>query len=257
MNTLLFCRSNLSDNLLYEKHENGHLLKIFKLQEDYASIYRLKSIMKDDEKTVYQRHLDEIYNIIGDEKALIVCNETKDIKNAELSSKNWKVISVKSHGSNEYLEYKNVICLIALNRSPKHIKLLKEYGFDDETIRSTCVQDIYQTVCRSAIRDNSQTDMVRVFLLDDVAEKIAHYFTGCTIDRSLMLEKSVRKVSDNTKVKISDSMLGKKKSNTHRTKISLSRKITNLKKKIELNDGNVKEYEIEVSRLQKKYNTLH
>lgn len=106
-----------------------------------------------------------VSKIVGDERFLLVANN--DYKGPLLALPNVKQIPVDSKGMNEYQDYSTIVHLTALNREPKHQRMLNQLGIDDSTIRqSTGYEVLYQNIMRTALRDKDSKQIVNVICAD-------------------------------------------------------------------------------------------
>ena len=71
-----------------------------------------------------------------------------------------------AHGLNEYQTYRNVFFAAALNREPKHYKMLMDLGFSSKRIQQSALEVAYQGTMRSALRDFDSDARVRVIVPD-------------------------------------------------------------------------------------------
>ena len=114
----------------------------------------------------------------GNEQLLYVSNN--DRKSVLDQKRNVKKISIHSHGLNDYRDYKAMYFSAALNRTPKHLKVLKNLGFDMEQIRTAESHEItYQSVMRTSLRNESCDDLVRLVVPDkSTAERLVLLIEG-------------------------------------------------------------------------------
>ena len=112
------------------------------------------------------------------EPFLYVSNNDRESQLDEML--NVKKISVYSHGLNEYRDYKSMYFSAALNRTPKHLKVLKHLGFDMEQIRTAEAHEItYQSVMRTSLRNETCDDLVRLVVPDkSTAERLVSLIDG-------------------------------------------------------------------------------
>ena len=109
---------------------------------------------------------------------------------------NVKKISVHSHGLNEYRDYKSMYFSAALNRTPKHLKVLKHLGFDMEQIRTAEAHEItYQSVMRTSLRNELCDGLVRLVVSDkSAAERLVSLIDGSHIVQIGDLDKYLKSV---------------------------------------------------------------
>jgi hypothetical protein len=137
---------------------------------------------------------ENVANKFGNEPFLYVSNKDRKSKLDEML--NVKKISVHSHGLNDYRDYKAMYFSAALNRTPKHLKVLKHLGFDMEQIRTAESHEItYQSVMRTSLRNELCDDLVRLVVSDkSAAERLVSLIDGSHIVQIGDLDKYLKSV---------------------------------------------------------------
>jgi hypothetical protein len=173
-----FSEHQLQGQLRLNKHKNGNLLNITYLQE-YSYSKKQGGKKLDNGLTIREDAIQKALNHFKNDKVLCVVN--KDDK--KLIPEAWTDCPVVSHGLNSYQDYTQMYFGAALNRTPKHIKMLEEYGIDSGFIlRCTTHEVVYQNVSRTALRDPDNKIPCDVIVQDRLmAEALARLYPNCTI----------------------------------------------------------------------------
>lgn len=102
-------------------------------------------------ETILVQMENQIVDLVGERDFLLVANNDYNGKLSKLS--NAVRIPVVSKGMNEFTDHTMIVHLPALNREPKHTKILNQLGICSETIaQSTAYETLYQNVMRTALR---------------------------------------------------------------------------------------------------------
>src|SRR5262249_20318828 len=87
-------------------------------------------------------------------------------------------IPAVAHGLNDYQSYMNVFFGAALNREPKHNRMLQDLGFSPKCIQQASMEVVYQGTMRSALRDFTSRAIVRVIVPDLPTARYLHRHIG-------------------------------------------------------------------------------
>jgi hypothetical protein len=163
-----------------KEYRNGHLLELTWLHE--------KPWTKTDADRISYGMTRHELNIaladkeFGDMPVLGVVNNS----HKEHFPIEWVRCPVIAHGVNIYSDYKAIYFGAALNRTPRHNKMLTDFGIDKEWItRATAHEVMHQCVMRTALRDSNNTDVVKVVVADKpMADELARLFPGCSVNPS-------------------------------------------------------------------------
>lgn len=137
-------------------------------------------------ETILVQMENEIVDLVGQRDFLLVANNDYRGKLSKLS--NAVRIPVVSKGMNEFTEHAVIVHLPALNREPKHTKMLNQLGICSETIaQSTAYETLYQNVMRTALR-LPDSDQVVDIIVPSKGE--ADFLVG------MFGEAEVRKIGD-------------------------------------------------------------
>ena len=117
-----------------------------------------------DGRTVIDRMTDLAIETFDGEPFLFTLNKDRDDKRLVVAG--GTRIPAIAHGLNEYQTYCNVFFAAALNREPKHYKMLKVLGFTSKRIQQSALEVAYQGTMRSALRDFDSDAKVRVIVPD-------------------------------------------------------------------------------------------
>src|SRR4029079_8406804 len=99
------------------------------------------------------------------EPFLLVANN--DDKGLLVNAPGAERLSGSPHGLNCYQHHNRIVFLSARNRKPKHLAMLRDAGFSQDTIqRSTLIESVHQSVMRTAHRYTYATCTAEVTLAD-------------------------------------------------------------------------------------------
>ncbi len=157
-------------------------IRIINLEKSLSKSSR-DQYSKENKVDVFAKYKQTILDIVKDEPVLVVKNN--DVKGECFEGLKYKICPVKAEGINSFRDFKNIICFTALNKPSHFISVMTDlYEINqkhDKFLNAT--NTIYQAVCRTAIRNPDNNEMVRVFLFDThIANEIAKFFPGCYLD---------------------------------------------------------------------------
>lgn len=169
--------SHISKNLRYSQYENGHRLTVVYLQEEPWSKYCTEKLIDNVKR---EEHYANLVNKTMEGKDLIFM-ANNDSKHAELIK--GLQIPVIAHGLNAYDTYNNIYFSPALNRQPKHLKMLNELGIDSIFLnRASAHETAHQGIMRTSMRNPSAVSDVTAIVVDQAtAQELARMFPGCKI----------------------------------------------------------------------------
>ena len=169
----------VSDQLREEPSNKRCQIHYF-FEDVHFSKYLYQSTASDG-STLIDRMDREVVSLFREDDFLYVANN--DRKSGLIDGlKNSKRIPVMSHGLNDYRDYINIYFSAALNRTPKHLKLLKLIAFPQDSIYPYDM--IYQSVMRTALRNNSCDELVRMIVPDRFsAERSMDLIPGSRIQK--------------------------------------------------------------------------
>ncbi|MFK5880500.1 MAG: DEAD/DEAH box helicase family protein [Flavobacteriaceae bacterium] len=175
--------ANIANSMLVDWFERHHKIKKRELQfsllpkTDLSNRVRISYYFEKTQWSKYFRdktspsdelcYGEKMYNCFADklrnEEFLLVDNNDNTSELDELESV--KRISVFSKGMNKYQKYTKIVCIPALNRTPKHLKMLEELGFDMNVVtKSTSYDAFYQLIMRTALRNPNSTEIVDIYV---------------------------------------------------------------------------------------------
>jgi len=132
---------------------------------------------------------EELPSIFDGEPYLLVKNNfTKSQPNDE----QYKSISVKSHGCNDYRDYNNIAYLASTNPDTPLANALKEcFGFtDDDFFNGFVLPNAYQSICRTSLRQPKVSAHRKIVVGSKaIAEALQRLFPQATIRKFDGLEK--------------------------------------------------------------------
>ena len=114
--------------------------------------------------SVLSKMEEQVIAEFGREPFLFTLNNDRDDK--RLLEAGGTRIPAIAHGLNEFQAYRNVFFGAALNREPKHNRMLLDLGFSSRCIQQSALEVTYQATMRSALRDFGSTETVRVVVPD-------------------------------------------------------------------------------------------
>lgn len=166
----------ITSKLRYLEYTNGGRLHLWYGSEKKWS-KRQRDKQYNDELTMGQ-YLEQKVNEKFGANTLYAVN--KDQYDTTLKGNEIPVISF---GLNKYDQYDNIYFGAALNRKPKHIKMLNSLGIDSDYIsRAQAYEICHQAIMRTSLRRPDCNNDVNAILTDIfVAESIARLFPGCHI----------------------------------------------------------------------------
>jgi hypothetical protein len=118
----------------------------------------------DDGRAVLDRMTDVAIETFDGDPFLFTLNKDRDDKRLVVAA--GTRIPAIAHGLNEYQTYTNVFFAAALNREPKHYKMLQDLGFTSKRIQQSALEVAYQGTMRSALRDFASDARVCVIVPD-------------------------------------------------------------------------------------------
>lgn len=140
----------------------------------------------DSGETILAQMEKEIVDLAGQNEFLLVANN--DYKGKLTKLPNAVRIPVVSKGMNEFTDHTMIVHLPALNREPKHTKMLNHIGISSETIaQSTAYETLYQNVMRTNLRIPDSKQVVDIIV---PSKGEADFLVG------MLGEAEVRKVGD-------------------------------------------------------------
>lgn len=197
-----FLAANFEDSMLFDllkRHKKGialhqALTKGLRYDHYHESVGQRASIKYVLEGTRYSKScrdkltldgrplklaIDEtILAHLGTEPFLLVAN--KDDKGPLVNAPNAERLSGSPHGLNCFQTHTRIVFLAALNRSGKHLAMLGNAGFTQDTIRrATLVEAVHQSVMRTALRDASSSASVEIVVQDAWTAKQIGQVLGC------------------------------------------------------------------------------
>jgi hypothetical protein len=94
-----------------------------------------------------------------------------------------RMLSTVPHGLNRFQSYHNIYCSAALNREPKHYRMLADIGLASDIVhQATSGEAVYQAIMRSSLRDQGSSEMVQAIVPDRFcAEYVARRVGGAEI----------------------------------------------------------------------------
>ena len=118
----------------------------------------------EDGGSVLSKMEEQVIAEFGQEPFLFTLNNDRDDK--RLLEAGGTRIPAIAHGLNEFQAYRNVFFGAALNREPKHNRMLLDLGFSSRCIQQSALEVTYQATMRSALRDFGSAETVRVVVPD-------------------------------------------------------------------------------------------
>ena len=197
--------ANVQDSMLYDWLTRFHAMEPHEFQEiaqglqtdlstrncqihyffeDRAFSKSLYHSSDNDGKTWIDRMDHEALRCFGDDSFLYVANNDRK-ENAIDDRTNVKRISPICHGVNAYRRYTNIYFSAALNRNPKHLKVLGLLDFSIEFIRDAGPHEtMYQCAMRTALRTEGDDRLIQIIVPDRFgAERLAHLIPGSQVTR--------------------------------------------------------------------------
>ena len=124
---------------------------------------RRDKVSKDSDSTIMSLMENQIIDLVGEREFLLVANN--DYKGKLSKLPNAIRLPVVSKGMNEFTNHTMIVHLTALNRQPKHTKMLNQLGICSETIaQSTSYETLYQNVMRTNLRIPDSNEVVDIIV---------------------------------------------------------------------------------------------
>lgn len=154
----------ISKNLKFTQHENDHLVRVYKLQDQIQSktndnlktdgLLNIKIIEKTIKLTLQQ---------LGIEKIIYTKNNGSILKFAKGTE-----VSPLPHGLNNHQEKTGCVYLAALNRKNKERKMMNDIGFTNQQMMEDRLgMSVYQTLFRTSVRNTDNNNSVHLFVCGD------------------------------------------------------------------------------------------
>lgn len=171
----------LSNNLRFTTHGNGHILNIAYMQEGNWSKYKGNKIIEGKECKEYFIEMAQGFFKEKGISDVISFMNNDDVE--KYTPDTWTKCPVVSHGLNTFQAYTGVYFAAALNRKPKHIAMLGEFGINaDYATRCTSHEIVYQAISRCALRNLNNTQEIFAVVADKtMAEALSRLYIGCKI----------------------------------------------------------------------------
>ena len=160
---------------------------------DLLKRVRIVYAMPDDEKRTNSTKYLESHGEVLDQKFIrevkklgqpfLLCTNTKRDKDREIRKiEGCRVITSAEHGNNSFSTYNVLVFDCALRSQPKHEAVLSTLGFDRRTLHTDMVlNSLYQTTCRTSIRDDSSNEVVTIFCMErSSAHDLANRLSGAS-----------------------------------------------------------------------------
>lgn len=169
--------TSITSKLRYTDYSHGNRLSIKWLHDKDISKYEMNKIVAG--KTIAEHDIAVAKQVFGIKPVLGVVNKDKE----EIIPDEWTQCPVTSHGINKFDKFTAIYFGAALNRTPKHIKMLEDFGISAEYIRRATAHEVmHQCVMRTALRDPNSTEIVEAIVADKaMAEELARLFPGCML----------------------------------------------------------------------------
>ena len=136
----------------------------------------------DDGRIVLDKMTDVAIETFDGDPFLFTLNKDRDDKRLVVAG--GTRIPAIAHGLNEYQSFTNVFFAAALNREPKHNKMLEDLGFTSERIQQSSLEVAYQGTMRSALRDFGSDAKVRVIVPDlPSVQYLVDSIGSCTVEQ--------------------------------------------------------------------------
>lgn len=151
--------------------------------ETLASKYRFNCVTLSGKKVIDE--MDRLaVQVFGDEPFLYVANRNRAPELLK-SCPNAMRLPVDSRGLNSYREYDNIYFSAALNREPKHIRMMGDLGLSSkEVYRATACEQAYQAIFRTSLRDKSAQHEITAIVPDFItATYVSGLVGGATITK--------------------------------------------------------------------------
>jgi hypothetical protein len=145
----------------------------------------------DDGAAIIEAMDREAASALAGDPFLYVTNNDRDALSLEETA-GGRRMKVGCHGLNRYDGFHNIYFSAALNREPRHLRMLKALGFDLAYVHEATTHEvIYQSVMRTSLRRPEATDPVTMIVPDHSAAMRLQELIGATkvtklanIDRS-------------------------------------------------------------------------
>lgn len=149
----------------YTKHDGNQIIIHYANNEGWS---KRANELRRDEKQVF---LEYVRRHVGNEPTLYIDN------NSEPNQNDWVRLSHNVHGQNQYQHYKNVVLMSAINPNPLSNSYLENMcEFNGATAKKHFMANLYyQTIMRTALRAQNNTQIVNVFCLDGRVADYLYY----------------------------------------------------------------------------------
>ena len=149
------------------------------LDRSFFSKHKAKQV-RDDGTAIIEAMDREAASVFREEPFLYVTNNDRNSLSLEQAPA-CKRMKVGCHGLNRYDGFHNIYFSAALNREPRHLKMLKALGFDLAYVHEATTHEvIYQAVMRTSLRRPDVADAVTIIVPDSHAAKRLQELIGAT-----------------------------------------------------------------------------
>ncbi len=165
--------------LRYEKHQNGHQLRIlFATAERWSKSLRNR---QQGDESVFSCIVSKVRDEFAGQPFLWMAN--KDTPDSLFDQANGIRLPNSPHGLNKFQAIDRTVVLSALNPTPGHFGFLESRGLSAEDVRTAIYrQAVYQAALRSSLRDPASTSAKTVIVMDSAtAYWLANLFPGAEV----------------------------------------------------------------------------
>lgn len=170
----------ISKSLRYTRHENKNVSIYYCTDRKWSGSLKNKEV---DGVDVFGHIVYAARELIKDDPYIFIANNSVGDSQASDYFEGGKRVPVVSHGLNEFSTFDNVVFTPATNPTPQFYKFARFRKLDaDEVDLNTYLQNMYQCIMRSSLRDPTNTNPKRVFVPDlTAAQHLAKLFPNAEL----------------------------------------------------------------------------
>jgi len=174
-----------------------------KIVADYFFDYGIwsKTKMKKLKTEMDSKLCDELKS-----NEFLLCTNVDTLDKTGFNAGQWSVEGLEGcckvptvvKGSNSYIKYETVVYLPALNRDSVHLGMLNNLGISPDVVMvATGYENLYQTLLRSALRDNKFNGTVRLICPTSREIDFLEHVMNCKIPRKQIADKEYHEIDSN------------------------------------------------------------
>jgi hypothetical protein len=183
--------SDFESKLLFQKHENGHRLRLYYLFDEWTRTHKNLIINTDTETNKKTRVIHKVKELIdkffenGEDFAYLSNNMDGYMFNKDIALNMRYRLPNNSHGLNSFKQINRIALISSIMPAKPEIAFFDSFDISvDEVIEFRCFIPLYQAMMRGSIRDPDATCFFDVVCMGaNFARWIAPWMIGCSVQK--------------------------------------------------------------------------